>query len=204
MIYKRIHIYVDIWIYVKLYKIWRLLSSVTQSCPTICNYMDCSMSGFPVNHQLQEFAQTHFYQVGDTIQPSHPLSSLLLLPSVFPRVFSNKSVLHIRWPKCWSFSIISVQFNCSVVSDSLRPYGLQHARPPCPLPTPRAYSNSCSLSRWWNPNISSCHALLLLTLIFPNIRVFSNESVLCIRWPKYWSFSFSISPSNEYSELISF
>ena len=49
-----------------------------------------------------------------------------------------------------------------------------------------------------------CHPLLLLPSIFPSIRVFSNELVLCIRWPKYWSFSFSISPSNEYSELISF
>ena len=49
-----------------------------------------------------------------------------------------------------------------------------------------------------------CHPLLLLPSIFPNIRVFSNESVLCIRWPKYWSFSFTISPSNEYSEVISF
>ena len=96
-----------------------------------------------------------------------------------------------------------VQFSRSVVSGSL-PDGLQHTRPPCPSPTPRAYSNSCSLSRWWNPNISSCHALLLLTLIFPNIRVFSNESVLCIRWPKDWSFSFSLSPSVEYSGLISF
>ena len=49
-----------------------------------------------------------------------------------------------------------------------------------------------------------CHPLLLLPSVFPNIRVFSSESVLCIRWPKYWSFSFSISPSNEYSGLISF
>ena len=84
MIYKRIHIYVDIWIYVKLYKIWRLLSSVTQSCPTICNYMDCSMSGFPVNHQLQELRQTHAHWVSDAIQPSHPRHPLLLLPSIFP------------------------------------------------------------------------------------------------------------------------
>ena len=49
-----------------------------------------------------------------------------------------------------------------------------------------------------------CHPLLLLPSIFPSIRVFSNESVLCIRWPKYWSFSFNMSPSNEYSGLISF
>ena len=79
------------------------------------------MPGFPAHHQLLELTQTHVHQVGDAIQPSHPLSSHLLLPSIFPR-----------------------------------------------------------------------------------IRVFSNESVLPIRWPKYWSFSFSISPSNEYSGLISF
>ena len=81
-------------------------SSVTQSCPTLCNSMDCSTPGFPVHHQLPELAQTHVNRVSDAIQPSHPLSSLLLLPSVFPsiRVFSNESVLHIRWPKYWSFS----------------------------------------------------------------------------------------------------
>ena len=96
-------------------------SSVTQSCPTLWNPMDCSTPGFPVHHQLPELAQTHIHWVSDVIQPSHPLLS----PS-----------------------------------------------PP--------------------------------TLIFPNFRVFSNQSVLCIRWPKYWIFSFNKSPSNEYSGLISF
>ena len=95
-------------------------SSVAQSCPTLCDPMDCSTTGFSVHHQLPELAQTHVHWVGDAIQPSHPLSS----------------------------------------------------------PSPPS--------------------------IFPSIRVFSNESVLCIRWPKYWNFSFSISPSNKYSGLISF
>ena len=98
----------------------------------------------------------------------------------------------------------SVQFSRSVMSNSLWPHGLQQTRPPCPSPTPGAYSNSCPSSQWCHPTISSCHPLLLLPSIFPSIKVFSNESVLCIRWPKYWSFSFSISPSNEYSGLISF
>ena len=96
-------------------------SSAAQSSLTLCNPMDCSTPDFPVHHQLPELVQTHVHRVGDAIQPSHPLSSPLLLPS-----------------------------------------------------------------------------------IFPSIRVFSNESALCIRGPKYWSFSFSISPSNEYSRLISF
>ena len=96
-------------------------SSVTQSCLTLCDPMECSTQGFPVHHQLPELAQTHVHQVTDVILPSYPLSS------------------------------------------------------PSPPPS-----------------------------IFPSIRVFSNESVLPIRWPKYWSFSFSISPSNEYSGLISF
>ena len=75
--------------------------SVPQWCPTLCEPMDCSMPGFPVHHQLVEFAQTHVHRVGDAIQPSHPLSSPLLLPSVSLsiRVFSNKSVLRIRWPR---------------------------------------------------------------------------------------------------------
>ena len=69
--------------------------------------MDCSTSGFPVHHQLLELIQTHIHGVSDAIQPSHPLSSLLLLPSIFPsiRVFSSESVLHIMWPNYWSFSI---------------------------------------------------------------------------------------------------
>ena len=68
--------------------------------------MDCSTSGFPVRHQLLEPAQTHVHRVDDAIQPSHPLSFPFLPPSIFPsiRVFSNESVLHIRWPKYWSFS----------------------------------------------------------------------------------------------------
>ena len=96
-------------------------SSIAQSCPTLCNPMDCSMPGFPVHHQFQELIQIHVHRVSDAIQSSHPLSS------PFPPAFNLS----------------------------------QH-------------------------------------------RVFSSESVLCIRWPKYWSFRFTISPSNEYSGLISF
>ena len=97
------------------------ISLVTQSCMTLCHPMDCNTPGFFVHNQIPALTQTHVHRVSGAIQPSHPLSTLLLLPS-----------------------------------------------------------------------------------IFPNIRVFSSESVLCIRWPKYWSFSFKISPSNEYSGLISF
>ena len=96
-------------------------SSVAQSCLILCCPMDYSTPGFPVHHQLPELAQIHVHQVGDAIQPSHPLSS----------------------------------------------------------PSPSAFSLS-------------------------HIRVFSNESALCMRWPKYWSFSFSISPSSEHPGLISF
>ena len=95
-------------------------SSVAQSCPILCDPMDCSTLGLPVHHQLLEFTQTHVHHAGDAIQPSNPLSSP------------------------------SPAFNLS-----------QH-------------------------------------------QIFSNESVFLIRWPKYWSFSFSISPSNEYLGLISF
>ena len=94
-----------------------------------------------------------------------------------------------------------LQFS-SVASDSLQPYGLQHARLPCPF-------NSSSLLKFMSTesvmpsnHLILCHPLLLLPSIFPSIRMFSNETVLHIRWPKYWSFS--ISPSNEYSGLISF
>ena len=81
-------------------------SSVAQSCPTISDPMNCSTPGLPAHHQLLEFTQTHVHQVGDAIQPAHPLSSLLLQPPIPPsiRVFSNKSILLMRWPKYWSFS----------------------------------------------------------------------------------------------------
>ena len=97
-------------------------------------------------------------------------------------------------------------FSHPAVSSSLQPHGLQHARLPCPLLSPGVCSDSCPWSRWCHPTISSsvfCCSLLLPSM-FPSIRVFSNESALCIRWPKYWSFRFSTSPSNEYSGFISF
>ena len=117
---------------------WRLLccsnifsfsqfSSFTESYPTLCDPVDCSMPGFPVHHQLPELGQVHVHRVVAAIQPSHPLSSPsplipsnhlilcrpLLLPSIFPsiRLFSNEVVLRIRWPKCWSFSFSISPFN---------------------------------------------------------------------------------------------
>ena len=89
-------------------------------------------------------------------------------------------------------------FSHSVVSDSLQSHGLQHARLPCPSLDPGVCSNSCPLSRWCLPTISPSSP----ASVFPSIWVFSNESPLHIRWPEYWSFS--ISPSSEYSGLISF
>ena len=100
---------------------------------------------------------------------------------------------------CLSHSDFS-QLSHSVLSDSLWPHGLQHARPPCPSPFKLMSIESVIPSN----HLILCRPLLLLLSIFPSIRVFSNESLLHIRWPNYWSFSFNISPSNEYSGLISF
>ena len=112
---------------------WKSVSSVTQSCLTLCDTMDCSTPHCPVHHQLPQLTQTYVHRVGDAIQPSHPRSSPFL-PA----------------------------FNLS-----------QHRRP-----------------------------LFFPPSTFHSIGVFSNESVLRIRWPKYWSLSFSISPPNEYSMNI--
>ena len=99
----------------------------------------------------------------------------------------------------------SVQFSRSVVSDSLRPHESQHARPPSPSPTPKVHSDSCPLSQWCHPAISSSVVpLFLLPPIPPSFRVFSNESTLRMRWPKYCSFSFSIIPPKEIPGLMSF
>ena len=98
----------------------------------------------------------------------------------------------------------SVQFSDSVMSDSLWPHASQLARPPCPSPTPRVHSDSCPSSRWCHPAIpfsaipfSSCPQSLPTSGTFP-------ESTLCMRWPKYWSFSLSIRPSDEQPGLVSF
>ena len=85
---------------------------------------------------------------------------------------------------------------------TLRPHEPQHARPLCPSPTPGVHPNQCPSSRWCH--LILCHPLLLLPSIFPSIRIFSNESALPIRWPKYWSFSLNLSPSNKHPGLISF
>ena len=106
-------------------------------------------------------------------------------------------------PIFWTL-LSSVQFSRSVVSDSLRPHEPQYERPPCPSPAPGVHPNPCLSSQWCHPTIILCRPLLLLPSIFPSIKVFSNESPLCIRWPKYWSFTFNISPSNEHPGLISF
>ena len=90
----------------------------------------------------------------------------------------------------------SVQFSHSVVNNSLQPQGRQHTRLPCPLPYPGVCRNSCPLSGWCHLTyLVLCHHLLLMPSIFSSNRVFYNESILRIKWPKYWSFSFSISPS---------
>ena len=81
------------------------VSSVVQSCPTLCDPMNCSTPGLPVHHQLPEFTQTHVHWVSNAIHHLILYRPLLLPPSIFPRirVFSNESVLRIRWPKYWSF-----------------------------------------------------------------------------------------------------
>ena len=110
-----------------------------------------------------------------------------------------------KYKGLWDYSVHFSQFSRSVVSDSLSPHEPQHARPPCPSPTPRVHPNSPPLS-WW------CHTTISSSIIsfsshsqsFPRFGVFFNESTLCMRWPKYWGFSFNISPSNEHPGLISF
>ena len=108
----------------------------------------------------------------------------------------------IAWKGMSSHS--SVQFSRSVMPDSLRPHGLQHTRLPCPSSIPRVHSDSCPLGRWCHPTISSSVVPFSSRLrSFPASGSFPM-SPLRIRWPNYWSFSFSISPSNEYLGLISF
>ena len=119
-------------------------------------------------------------------------------------------VLMSEWTKYWEVpwevrTLSSAQFSRSVISNSLWPDGLQHTRPPCPSPTPRVFSNSCLSSQWCHPTISSSVIPFSSHLqSFPASGSFQMSQSFAIRWPKFWSFSFNISPSNEYSGLISF
>ena len=127
--------------------------------------------------------------------PGSVPADYLILVFWAPELQNNQLLL--GHPACGCF-FSSVQLSRSVVSDSLRPHESQHARPPCPSPTPGVHSDSTSIeSVMPSCHLILCHPLLLLPPIPPSIRVFSNESTLRMRWPKYWSFSFCIIPSKE-------
>ena len=116
---------------------------------------------------------------------------------------STHTHTHIHFSILTPLPISSVHFSRSVVSDSLQPHGLQHARPPWPSPTPGVHPISCPLSQWCHPTISSS-VVPFSSRLQSYIRVFSNESALRIRWPKYWTFSFNISTITGYILLVFF
>ena len=124
-------------------------SSIAQSCLTVCNPMDCSTPGLPVHHQLPEFTQTHVHRVGDVIQPSHPVFPFSSCPQSFPASgsFSMNRLFTSCGQSIGASASASVQFSCSVMSSSLRPRKMQHARPTCPSPTPGVHPNLCPSSR---------------------------------------------------------
>ena len=149
--------------------------------------MEWSTLGLPVHHQLPEFAQTHVHWVSDAIQSSHPLfSPYLPIQQPFPYVTDNtRDRVQFSLVAQWCPTL------CSTPGSPFLHYLLEFAQ----------------IHVHWISETSNHLILfhpLLLPSLFPSIRVFSSESVLLIRWPKYWSFSFSISPSNEYSGLIFF
>ena len=127
-----------------------------------------------------------------------------VIKSCLPIIVIDVSQEIVVLKEAWVILSLWLLFSHSVKFESLWPHGLQHARLPFPSLSPRVYSNSCSSSRWCHPTISSSVVPFSSCLqSFPASGFFSIESVVHIRWPKYWSFSFSISPSNEYSGFIS-
>ena len=125
--------------------------------------------------------------------PSQPMFSLLSFHKLICFKFLILSFIlqNFRLMKQTLPETYSVQFSCSAVSDSLQPHEPQHARPPCPSPTPGVHPPMSIESVMPSNHLILCHPLLLLPSVFPSIRVFSKESALCIRLPKYWSFSFT-------------
>ena len=133
----------------------------------------------------------------------HPAISSSVVPfSSCPQLI--RYIIIIILTVKFSLKLKDIQFSRSVVSDSVIPLTAAH-QAPLSITNSQSLFKLISIELVMPPNhLMLCHPLLLLPSIFPNLRVFSNESVLCIRWPKYWSFSFRIGPSNEYSGLISF
>ena len=129
-----------------------------------------------------------------------------VIMSIDPKMTLRKWGGYTNWGNKWCVCIISlVQFSCSVVSDLLWPHGLKHARPPCPSPAPRVHSNSCPLSQWCHPTISSSFVPFSSHLqSFPASGSFQMSQFFTSGGQSVGSFSFKISPSNEYSGLISF
>ena len=144
--------------------------------------------------------------LGTREKPSSKALEINIL-SIMSVLYSEKNLIYeLPPPKDIYHSLMkySVQFSHSVMSNSLRQHGQQHTRLPCPSPVPEIVHTHVHQAGDAIQHLILCHPLLCLSSIFPSIRGFSNESVLLIRWPKYWSFSFSISPSNGYPGLISF
>ena len=142
-------------------------SEVAQSCPSVCNPMDYTVHGI-LQARILEWVVFPFSRGSSWPRNQTAVSCIA------GGFFTNWA---IKEDLSYTCRVISL-FSCSVVSASLRPHGLQHTRPPCPSPTPGVYSDSCPLSQWSHPIISSCYPLLLPPSIFPSIRACSNESVL--------------------------
>ena len=168
-----------------------------QLCLTVYDSIGCQ-APLSMEFSMEEYGHgLPFLPLGDLPDPGWNPSLLHLLQW---QVYSLPLAPPGKFPVVYFCNAQSVHFSCSVVLDSLQLHGLQHARPPCPSLTPRVYSNSSIKLVMPSNHLILCHPLLPLPSIFPSIRVFSNESVLHIRWPKYWSFSFSSNPSNEYQD----
>ena len=137
-------------------------SSVTQSCPTLCDPMNCSTPGLPVHHQLPEFTQTHVHRVGDAIQPSHPLSSPFP-PAPNPssiRVFSNESTLRMRWPTYWSFSF-------SIIPSKVHPGLISFRTDWMDLPAVQGTLKSLLQHHSSKPSVLRCSAFFTVQLSHP-------------------------------------
>ena len=183
----------------------------------LCNSMGCSTPGFPVHHQVLELAQTHVHWVDDAVPPSHPLSSPSppALNLSQHQGFSNESVglyksIMIYSQHCNLIQNIFIALKSSVLCLIIYVVQLLSRVQLFPNPWTATHQVSLSFTFSWSllkfisielvipsNHFVLCHPLLLLPSIFTSIRVFSSEWSLPLRWPKYWSFSFSFSPSNE-------
>ena len=183
--------------------------AVTQSCLTLCDPMNWSTPGFPLTAaaaaKLLQSCPTLCNPI-DSSPPGSPIPGILQARTMewVAISFSNAWKWKVKVKSLSRVQLLATPWTAAYQAPLSMGFSRQEYWSGVPLPSPFTTVSQFAQThiQWCHPTVSSCHPLLLLPSNFPSIRVFSSKSALCIRWPKYWSFSFSINSSNEYADFL--